>query len=255
MGSLTLFPAEDKLHEKFDYHGWKMSLDLTLEDKEVLDHVRGNIVAPPSNASDAAKCKWSKGEFKARKIIRDFIDKILVAYVSDLTISKEIYDRLVSLCKVNDANQVLFFRNKLKEIKKGKDESMQAYFLRISVIRNNLLSIGETIIDREMTLTTLGGLPSEWYVFRTTLLNNNVIPGLQELMARCIQEETRVEAQEMPMPKGPPATFSSHAKKRNNSGTKTKRKAGPKGGRKGLCYICDKAGHYARECPHRNDSH
>jgi len=84
----------------------------------------------------------------------------------------------------------------------------------------DLLSIGETIIDREMALTTLGGLPSEWYAFRTTLLNNNVIPGFEELMARCIQEETRVGKQEIPLPKGPLATFSSHTKKRNNYGSK-----------------------------------
>ena len=132
---------------------------------------------------------------------------------------------------------------------------MQAYFLRITEIKNDLLSIGETITDREMALKTLGGLPFEWYVFRTTLLNYNVIPGFEELMARCIQEETRVEEQEMPMPKGPPSAFSSHAKKINNSGTKSKGKTGPKGGRKGRCYICNKTGHYARECPDRKDSH
>lgn len=54
---------------------------------------------------------------------------------------------------------------------------MQAYFLRIIEIKNDLLSIEETIIDMEMPLTTLGGLPCEWYMFKTTLLNNNVIPS------------------------------------------------------------------------------
>ena len=139
---------------------------------------------PPLNASAAARSKWTKGEVKARKIIRDSIDKRLVAYVSELTTSKEIYDRLVSLFKVNDANQVLFLRNKLKEIKKDKDESMQAYFLRITKIKNDLLSIGEVVPDREMTITNLGGLPSEWCIFRTTLLNNNVIPGFEEFIVR-----------------------------------------------------------------------
>eukprot|EP00253_Pinus_taeda_P015469 PITA_15469 len=161
MGSSTHFPPEDKLHEKSDYHRWKMSLDLKLEEQEALDHVRGRIVEPPTNASTTARNKWTKGEVKARKIIRDSIDKHLVAYVSNLNTSKEIYVRLVSLFKV-DANQILFLRNKLKEIKKGKDESMQAYFLRITEIKNYLLSIGEIIPDKEMTLTTLGGLPSEW---------------------------------------------------------------------------------------------
>ena len=101
----------------------------------------------------------------------------------------------MSLFKVNDANKVLFLRNKPKEIKKGKDESMQAYFLRITKIKNDLLSIGEVIPNREVTLTTLGGLPSEWYIFKTTLLNNNIIPEIEELMARCIQEETRMQEQ------------------------------------------------------------
>ena len=125
-----------------------------------------------------------KLEKSKQKINGNSIDKHLVVYISDLNTSKEIYDRLVSLFKVNDANQVLFLRNKLRKIKKGKDESMKAYFLRITEIKNDLLSIGEAITDREMALTTLGGLPSKWYVFRTTLLNNIVIPGFEELMAR-----------------------------------------------------------------------
>jgi len=134
--------------------------------------VRGIIFESPSNASTTSRNKWTKGEVKERKIIRDSIDKHLVAYVSEMNTSKEIYDRMVSLFKVNDANQVLLPRNKLKEIKKGKDESMQAYFLRITEIKNDLLSIGEAIPDSEMSPTTLGGFPSEWYIFRTTLLGN-----------------------------------------------------------------------------------
>jgi len=132
---------------------------------------------------------------------------------------------------------------------------MQAYFLRITEIKNDLRSIGEVVSDREMTITTLEGLPPEWYIFRTTLLNNNVILGFEELMARCIQEETRMEEQEMPALRGNPSAFSSHAKRRNYSGVKSKGKAGPKGGRKGRCYNYNKMGHYARECPDKRDSH
>src|SRR3984885_11915048 len=99
-------------------------------------HKRQYCLAP-SNAPPAVRNKWKNGEIKTKKIIRDSIDKRLVAYISDLDTSKEIYDRLVSLFKVNDANQVLFLINKLKEIKKGKDESMQSYFLRITEINND----------------------------------------------------------------------------------------------------------------------
>jgi len=110
MGSSSHFPAEDKLYEKFDYHGWKKSLDLTLEEHEVLDYVKEKIPDPPSNALAATKSEYNKAEVKAKKIIKDSIDKRLVSYISDLNTSKEIYDRLVSMFKVSDANQILFLK-------------------------------------------------------------------------------------------------------------------------------------------------
>ena len=45
----------------------------------MLDYVKGQILEPPSNAPAATKNKYTKGEVKAKKIIRDSIDKRLVA--------------------------------------------------------------------------------------------------------------------------------------------------------------------------------
>ena len=42
------FKADDKLTGKSDYHAWKMSLDLVLEDQDVMDYVQGKIQEPPS---------------------------------------------------------------------------------------------------------------------------------------------------------------------------------------------------------------
>ena len=118
MASTSYFIPDDTLNDKFDYHAWKMSLDLTLEEQDVMDHVEGNIIEPPSNELNTSKTKYKKGEVKAKKIIRDSINKHLVAYFSDLNTSKEMYDRLVGMFKVSNANQVLFLKNKLKDIKK-----------------------------------------------------------------------------------------------------------------------------------------
>ena len=83
------------------------------------------------------------------------------------------YDKLVGMFKVNNANHVLFLKNKLKDIKMDREESIQSYFMRITKIKNDLLSIGEVIGDREFTLIALGGLTREWDVFNTTILNND----------------------------------------------------------------------------------
>jgi len=119
-----------------------MSFDLTLEEQEVMDYVQGKILEPPSNASAATKTKYNRAEVKAKKINRDSIDNHLMAYISELKTSKEIYDKLVGMFKVSSANQILFLKNKSKDIKKGKDKDTQSYFLRITKIKNDLLSFG-----------------------------------------------------------------------------------------------------------------
>ena len=155
MPTTSYFKSEDKLKDNSDYHAWKMSLDLTLEEHDVMDYVQGKIAEPPSNASTVTKTKYKKGEVKAKKIIMDSIHKHLVAYISDLGTFREMYDKLVSMFKASNANQVLFLKNKLKDIKKGRGEDIQSYFTRITEIKSDLLYIGKVIADWELTLLLL----------------------------------------------------------------------------------------------------
>ena len=110
----------------------------------MLDYVKGKIPWPPSNALAATKSKYNKVEFKVKKIIRDSMYKCLMAYISNLNTSKENYDRLVSMFKVSDENEILFLKTKLKDIKKGKDKDIQSYFLRITDIKSDIISIRES---------------------------------------------------------------------------------------------------------------
>ena len=50
MASLTYkgLKYDDKLIDKSNYHAWNMSLDLVLEDQDVMDYVQGKIHEPPS---------------------------------------------------------------------------------------------------------------------------------------------------------------------------------------------------------------
>ena len=85
------FKFDDKLTGKSDFHAWKMSLDLIFEDQDVMDYVQGKIQEPPSSAPAATKTKYKKWEIKVKLIIRDSIHKSLVAYISELGTSKEMW--------------------------------------------------------------------------------------------------------------------------------------------------------------------
>ena len=108
MASTSYFETEDKLNDKSFYHAWKMTLDLTLEEHDAMEYVQEKVVEPPSNALVATKTKYKKGEVEAKKIIIYSIQKHLVAYISDLVTSKEMYDKLVGMLKANNANQSSF---------------------------------------------------------------------------------------------------------------------------------------------------
>ena len=88
--------------------------------------------------------------------------------------------------------------------------------MRITQIKNDLLSIGEFIADRELTLITLGGLSRPWDIFTTTILNNERIPSFDDLLARCTQEETRMMERDKPSNGNESTVFSAHAKRKNN---------------------------------------
>ena len=49
MASSSYFKSDEKLNDKFDYHAWKMSLDLTLEEHDAIDYVQGKIADIGSN--------------------------------------------------------------------------------------------------------------------------------------------------------------------------------------------------------------
>ena len=69
MTTTSYFKFEDKLKDKSDYHAWKIILDLTLEENDVVDYVKGRVVEPPSNAPTAAKTKYKKVRSKLRKLL------------------------------------------------------------------------------------------------------------------------------------------------------------------------------------------
>lgn len=118
-----------------------MTLDLNLEENDVMGYVKGRIAKLPSNASAVAKIKYKKGEVKDKKIFVDSIHKTLVSYIYHLETSKDMYENLVGMFKVNNAKKILFLKENLKHIKMDIGEFNQSYFTRITKIKNDLLSI------------------------------------------------------------------------------------------------------------------
>lgn len=132
---------------------------MKLDENDVLEYVEGKVPRLPENASAATKAKYKKCEIKAKKIIIDSLRDHLIVYISKLKKSKEMYDKLVGIYEVNSLSHILSLKNQLKEIKINKGETIQSYVMRISQLKDQLLSVGEDTSDREPMLISLGGIP------------------------------------------------------------------------------------------------
>ena len=69
---------------------------------------------------------------------------------------------------------------------------MKSYIMRISIIRDQLLRVEEVVLDRELVVMTLRGLPPIWETFITTIRNTNLLPSFHEIVGKLTQEESRM---------------------------------------------------------------
>ena len=102
------------------------------------------------------------------------------------------YDKLIGMYQVNNLIQILALKNQLKDMKMNKGETIQAYFMRISQLKDQIFTASEIVSDRELVLIALGGLPNIWETFITTITKNDEFPTFYDLLGKCTQEETRM---------------------------------------------------------------
>ena len=102
------------------------------------------------------------------------------------------YDKLIRMYPINNLNQIFALKNQLKDIKMNKGHTIQAYFMRISKIKEQLSTTGEIVSDKDLVLITLGGLSPTWETSITTINKNDNFPAFDELLGKCSQEEARM---------------------------------------------------------------
>jgi len=81
----------------------------------------------------------------------------------------EMYDKLIGMHEVNKLIHIITLKNQLRDVKMNKGETIQAYFIMISNVKDQLFPIGEIIPNRELVLVTIGGIHMFWETFIKTI--------------------------------------------------------------------------------------
>ena len=76
-------------------------------------------------------------------------------------------------------------RNHLKSVRTKKSETM-----------DQLESIGDTVEEKQIVMTTLNGLPRDWDYFIRGICSIRKLTKFQNLWEECVQEEERIISRE-----------------------------------------------------------
>ena len=75
------------------------------------------------------------------------------------------FDALSRLYEGRNINKKMALRTQLKNVRMQKSESIHAFFTRISQINEQIISIGDSVEEVELVMTTLNGLSKSWDSF------------------------------------------------------------------------------------------
>jgi hypothetical protein len=210
---------EKKLDGASNFRAWKIRIDFILSKNRMLDIVKGKIVEPefeegkekePQNV--AVMEKFKEGDINAMSIIVDSIKYHLIPYISHHDSSKNMYDALTNLFSVRNIGQVMSLKNELRDMKMNDDDIITSYFVRISQLRDQLQSIEEIILEKELVNIVLNGLPKTWDAFAASMNTRKEYPTFEELWTCCAQEESRIIAKEKPQNKYDDQAFTTRFK-------------------------------------------
>ena len=107
----------------------------------------------------------AKSKYKKDMVIENYIKDNLIPRVSSRKTPKELFDAPSGLFEGRNINRKMTPRNHLKSVRAQKSKTMQPYFTRVAQIKDRLESIGYTVEEIEIVMTTLNGLPRYWEYF------------------------------------------------------------------------------------------
>ena len=111
----------------------------------------------------------------------EIIKDNLVPYISNIHHAQEMYEALSKLFTIKNISQVASLKNELRTTKMTKDDTVASFFIRITIIRDDLLAIDEIVTKKELVITALLGLPPTWSAFASGLNNWKETPSFEQL--------------------------------------------------------------------------
>lgn len=154
---------------KETYQRWKFDMKAALESIEVLNIVDGSTICPallPDNSNANTVSTWKKSDAKARLIISSSLDTDHHAAIRFCLTSKQMWDTIISLREQNTETNKHLANQEFHQYRFDQSMTVSNYFSGLSIIKQNLESIGEKITEAALIAKVINDLLKEYDFFR-----------------------------------------------------------------------------------------
>jgi len=158
--------VEDKLDGQNNYSAWKERIQSIFEEARVwgiMVNTTHNPIVVPADLVQLAE--FNKKNAKVKRFILEGIKDHIIPRVRGKTYAHEMWTTLTSLYQSSNENVKMVLKEKLKAIKMAKTDSATSYLTKITLVRDELVAIGEVIAPTELVRIALNGLPKAWKNF------------------------------------------------------------------------------------------
>ncbi|CAL2270480.1 unnamed protein product [Prunus armeniaca] len=196
LGMLTIRLNDD------NFVKWSFQFQSVLQGYDLFDHFDGSSICPPNFVIDTelgvttevtnAYKSWTQTDKALLSLLIATLSDDAIEYVVGSKTSAEAWTHLQDRYATVSRARVNHLKTEFHTMHKGVD-SIEKYLLRIKTTRDQLVAVGERIIDDDVVITALNGLPEDYDMIRTVLLARDSTIGLKDLRAQLLNAERQAE--------------------------------------------------------------
>ena len=147
---------------------------MLLNEHDLKDHILRDILELEGVQE---KSIFKKKEATNMRILMDSIKYHLVHLIAIQNTAKKMYYALNKLYENEKPYQNLSVKDQLRHVKFTKDDSISSYFMKTTQNKDQLVVVDESVPNRDLVLTSMGGLPSEWKAFVKGICGRGQLPS------------------------------------------------------------------------------
>jgi hypothetical protein len=166
---------EYALDASSNYIAWKDRVEVVVEDNGLKEFIDKDF--PKLAAIDIANLDaWQKKVAKVRRILLEGVEDHIVSSLHGKSTPHAMWKVFMDMFQNSRDHRKLALKDKLRKIKMEKGDSIPKYLTNLVQCQDELWSVGITVIDDNLVILALLGLPKSWHSYQESVNGREKLP-------------------------------------------------------------------------------